>query len=79
MKFLKFLRDFRLQLAEDVANSLATGNKVDAVQVDQVAFVCGIYLDLENIQFEDIKNFYAIPEKEGKENDDKETIINNRD
>lgn len=58
VKFFRFLRDYRIQLAENVANGLAQGNPIDKEHADKVAMMCGLYYDLETIQISDIKNFY---------------------
>ncbi len=66
-KFFKFLRDYRVQLAEDVATQISVGNHLDEEHIGKIALTCGIYLDLEEISFEDIKNFYTTePEKDGE-------------
>lgn len=68
-KFLQFLKDYRVQLAEEIATTIASGNTVDQLHMEKVVLICGIHLDLENLQFADIANFYSTPEKEGKEDE----------
>lgn len=57
-KFFRWLNDRRIQMAEDVAASLAAGVTIEKSYADDVALRCEIYLDLESLDFGDIANFY---------------------
>lgn len=57
---LQFLHDYRVQLADGVAQSVFKGNTVKQDYLDEVAFKCGVMEDVETLEADDINKFYGI-------------------
>lgn len=71
LRFFQYLRDYRAQIGDTIAASIATGSPIDHAYSDTAALRCEIMLDLEEIAVDDINHFYNPPtEKEEKEDGD---------
>jgi hypothetical protein len=57
---LQYLQDYRLQMAEKVAESLFQGQSISQDRVDEVALRCEIMGDVANISADDINTFYEV-------------------
>lgn len=56
---LQFLRDYRVQMADGVAQSLFKGKTVTKEYIDEVASKCGAMEDVETLEADDINLFYG--------------------
>lgn len=67
--FFKFIEDFRKQLADNVAVAIAEGYAMPPEQITDVAVKCQSLLDIEDMGFDFINEFYN-PETEEEEDED---------
>ena len=56
--FFKFLTDLRGVVARDVAEDVSKGSVVRQEYIEELTRKCGIYHELENLEFEAIESFY---------------------
>ena len=57
--FFKFLGDYREQMGRDVALEVSSGSYMKKESIDRVTTHCGIYSDIEEMEFVDFENFYT--------------------
>lgn len=57
---LQFLHDYRVQLADGIAQAVFKGKPVKQDYLDEVAFKCGVMEDVETLEADDINQFYGI-------------------
>lgn len=58
VEFFKYLSDFREQIGRDVAIEISSGNYMTEEVIRFNATHCGIYSDIEHMDYSDIENFY---------------------
>ena len=63
-KYFKYLNDYRLMLADSMASYLYDGILIDHENLKECALRCEILKDIEDVEFDDIENFYKEEEKE---------------
>lgn len=65
-KFFKYVKDFREQIAHEIAAHIAEGIPIPQGDVEKAALRCQIFMDLEELTSDEIALFY-------REEDDEQT------
>ena len=63
---LQYLRDLRIQLADNIAKEIFNGRNVDASYISEVAIRCGVLQDVEELDASSINDFYGTEPQEEK-------------